>query len=572
LRLKNKLIEGKEKAVLDLRIDNATIYDGSGADPQTGSVGVKDGRICEVGEIAGEARTRVDARGLALMPGIVDTHTHYDAQITWDPYANPSPALGVTTVVMGNCGFTIAPCRPPDRDLTMRNLTHVEGMSLDALRNGIDWGFESFPEYLDMLEKKGVGPNVACFVGHSGVRTYVLRDDASKRAADADEVKSMRNIVAEAMEAGACGFATTRSYQHNGEAGIPMPSRLADEHEMITLAGALRDGGKGVLMMTKGSHVPMSWIESLAAAADRPYLVAALLHSNMAPELAFNDLADIAAARTRGRRMYGAVSACPLTFEFTFHEPYPLEGFRCWKPLMQMDDAAFRTALADPKLRAAVREELQERSLRVFNGEWDKLFVAQAADAAHADYEGRSMAGLAAASGSDPLDFMLDLALSENLDTLFTATLLNSDENAVGKLLRDDNAIISLSDAGAHLTFLCDAGFGLHVLGHWVREQRQLSLAEAVRKLTSEPAQLFGIRDRGRIERNACADLLLFDPDTVGRGATTRVHDLPAGASRLTTPAMGVHGVWVNGALVADCDGIRADAPRAGRVLRDFDA
>ena len=239
---------------------------------------------------------------------------------------------------------------------------------------------------------------------------------------------------------------------------------------------------------------------------------------------------------------------------------------------MQMDDAAFRTALAEPKLRAAVREELQERSLRVFNGEWDKLFVAQAADAAHADYEGRSVADLAAASGSDPLDFMLDLALSENLDTLFTATLLNSDENAVGKLLRDDNAIISLSDAGAHLTFLCDAGFGLHVLGHWVREQRQLSLAEAVRKLTSEPARLFGIRDRGRIEKNAWADLLLFDPDTVGRGATTRVHDLPAGASRLTTPAIGVRGVWVNGALVADGDGVRADAPRAGRVLRDFDA
>ncbi|UCH49918.1 MAG: amidohydrolase family protein [Betaproteobacteria bacterium] len=557
--------------MLDLRIDNATIYDGSGADPQAGSVGVKDGRICELGEFAGEAQTRIDARGLALMPGIIDTHTHYDAQITWDPYANPSPALGVTTVVMGNCGFTIAPCRPPDRDLTMRNLTHVEGMSLDALRSGIDWGFESFPAYLDMLERKGVGPNVACYVGHSGVRTFVLSDDASKRAADADEVKRMRNIVAEAMEAGACGFATTRSYQHNGEAGIPMPSRLADEHEMMTLSGALRDGGKGVLMMTKGSHVPMSWIESLSAAADRPYLVAALLHSNMAPELAFNDLADIAAAQTRGRRMYGAVSACPLTFEFTFHEPYPLEGFRCWKPLMQMDDAAFRAALADPKLRTAVREELQERSLRVFNGEWDKLFVAQAADAAHADYEGRSVADLAAASGSDPLDFMFDLAQSEDLDTLFTATLLNSDEEAVGKLLRDDNAIISLSDAGAHLTFLCDAGFGLHVLGHWVREQRQLSLSEAVRKLTSEPARLFGIRHRGRVEKNAWADLLLFDPDTVGRGATTRVYDLPAGASRLTTPAMGVHGVWVNGALVADGDGIRAGAACAGQVLRDFD-
>ncbi len=557
--------------MLDLRIDNATVYDGSGAEPQSGSVGVKDGRICELGEFAGEARTHVDAHGLALMPGIIDTHTHYDAQITWDPYANPSPALGVTTVVMGNCGFTIAPCRPPDRDLTMRNLTHVEGMSLDALRHGIDWGFESFPEYLDMLENKGVGPNVACYVGHSGVRTFVMRGDASKRAADADEVKRMRTIVAEAMEAGACGFATTRSYQHNGEAGIPMPSRLADEQEMITLSGALRDGGKGVLMMTKGSHVPMSSIEALSAAADRPYLVAALLHSNTAPELAFDDLADIAAARTRGRRMYGAVSACPLTFEFTFHEPYPLEGFRCWKPLMQLDGSAFRTALADPRLRAAIREELQERSLRVFNGEWDKLFVAQAADAAHADYEGRSVEDLAAASRSDPLDFMLDLALTEDLDTLFTATLLNSDEVAVGKLLRDENAIISLSDAGAHLTFLCDAGFGLHVLGHWVREQHQLSLATAVRKLTTEPAHLFGIRDRGRIEKNTWADLLLFDPDTVGRGATTRVYDLPAGASRLTTPAMGVHGVWVNGALVADANGICAATPCAGRVLRDFD-
>jgi len=558
--------------VLDLRIDNATIYDGSGAAPRSGSVGVSGGRICELGNFEGAARSRLDAQGLALMPGIVDTHTHYDAQITWDPYANPSPALGVTTVVMGNCGFTIAPCRPPDRDLTMRNLTHVEGMSLDALREGIDWGFESFPEYLDMLARKGVGPNVASFVGHSGVRTFVLRDDASKRTADADEIRQMRNIVCEAMEAGACGFATTRSYQHNGEAGIPMPSRLADDEEMITLSGALRDAGKGLLMMTKASDTPMSWIESLCAAADRPYLVAALLHSNVAPELSFNDLADIASGQKRGRRMYGAISACPLTFEFTFHEPYPLEGFRCWRPLMSMNDVAYRKALADPQLRSAFRDELRERSLRVFNGEWDKLFVAQVADSARADYEGRSVAELAAANSTDPFDFMLDLALSENLDTLFTATLLNSDEEAVGKLMRDENAIISLSDAGAHLTFLCDAGFGLHVLGHWVRERRQLSLEEAVRKLTSEPARLFGIRNRGRIEKGCWADMLLFDPATVGRGTTSRVYDLPAGASRLTTPSKGVHGVWVNGALVADGNGVQPNAPRAGQVLREFDA
>jgi N-acyl-D-aspartate/D-glutamate deacylase len=351
-----------------------------------------------------------------------------------------------------------------------------------------------------------------------------------------------------------------------------MPSRLADDEEMIALSGALRDSGKGVLMMTKASDTPISWIESLCAAADRPYLVAALLHSNVAPELSFNDLADIASGQKRGRRMYGAISACPLTFEFTFHEPYPLEGFRCWKPLMKMDDAAYRKALADPQLRNAFREELRERALRVFNGEWDKLFVAQVADNSHTGYEGRSVAELAAASSADPFDFMLDLALAENLDTLFTATLLNSDEEAVGKLMRDENAIISLSDAGAHLTFLCDAGFGLHVLGHWVRERGQMSMEDAVRKLTSEPARLFGIRDRGRIEKGCWADMLLFDPATVGRGASARVYDLPAGASRLTTPSRGVHSVWVNGALVADSNGVRENAPRAGQVLREFDA
>ncbi len=195
----------------DLIIDNATVYDGSGKAPRRTSVAVAGDRIAEVGEVGGEARERVDASGLALMPGIIDTHTHYDAQITWDPFANPSPALGVTTVVMGNCGFTIAPCRPADRDLVMRNLTHVEGMSIEALRAGIDWGFESFPQYLDMLEKNGVGPNVACFAGHSGVRTFIMRGDAPKRAASPDEVKQMRASVAEAMEAGACGCSTTRS-------------------------------------------------------------------------------------------------------------------------------------------------------------------------------------------------------------------------------------------------------------------------------------------------------------------------------------------------------------------------
>ena len=556
----------------DLVIENTTIYDGQGGAPQRASVAVANGRIAEIGKVTGEARSRINAEGLALMPGIIDTHTHYDAQITWDPFVNPSPALGVTTIVMGNCGFTIAPCRPQDRDLTMRNLTHVEGMSLDALRAGIDWGFESYPQYLDMLEKKGVGPNVACFVGHSSVRTFVLGADAPKRAATVDEVKTMRRIVTEAMEAGAAGFATTRSGQHNGEAGIPMPSRLADDHEMTTLSAALRDAGRGLLMMTKAADTPVPWIEKLCEAANRPYLIAALLHSNLAPEATFEDLDNIRAARKRGNRMYGAVSACPLNFEFTMHEPYVFEGLRVWQTLMAMDDKSFRRTLSDHAWRGKLKNELEERSRRMFTGEWNKAHVAQVADAKHAAYEGKSIADLATEAGAHPVDFMLDLALEENLDTVFTATLLNSDEDAVGRMMRDENAIVSLSDAGAHLTFLCDAGFGLHVLGYWVREKKLMPLEQAVRKLTSEPAALFGMKDRGSIAAGKPADLLLFDPRTVGRGPSSRVFDLPAGGSRLTTPATGVHGVWVNGKQVADANGIVKDAPKSGKVLREFAA
>lgn len=554
----------------ELIIENATVYDGSGAAPQRANVAVDGGRITAVGLTGSEARERIDARGQALMPGIIDTHTHYDAQITWDPFANPSPTLGVTTVVMGNCGFTIAPCRPADRDLVMRNLTHVEGMALEALREGIDWGFESFPQYLDMLETKGVGPNVACFVGHSGVRSFVMRGDAPKRAATAQEVTQMRGIVAEAMEAGACGFSTTRSGQHNGEAGIPMPSRLADPHEMTTLSAVLREAGKGLLMMTKGADTPLPMIEELCAAADRPYLVAALLHSNLTPEATFEDLAHIGQAQRRGRRMYGAVSPCPLNFEFTLHEPYVFEGLRAWQPLMSMTEKDFAAALADPALRASLKSELTERSRRMFTGEWEKAFVAQVADPSHAAMEGKSIAALARAANQHPVDFILDLALSEDLDTMFTATLLNSDEEAVGRMMRDENAIVSLSDAGAHLTFLCDAGFGLHVLGHWARDRKLMPIEEAVRKLTSEPAKLFGIKDRGRIAPGNHADLLLFDPATVGRGPSRRVFDLPAGASRLTTPATGVQGVWVNGQRLVDEQGLRKNAPKAGKVLRDF--
>src|SRR4051812_36352218 len=315
----------------DLLIRNALLLDGLGSAPARGSLAVKDGRIAGVGEVDGAASETIDADGLALMPGIIDNHTHYDAQITWDPWVSPSPALGVTTAVIGNCGFTIAPCRPRDRERVMRNLTQVEGMAIDALRAGIRWEFETVPEYLDMLERQGAAVNIAAFVGHSSVRTYVMGDDATRRAATDAEVAAMRNIVLEGLRAGAIGFATSTSPAHNGDGGLPMPSRLADDKELATLAGTLKEAGRGLFMLTKGGQTPMPFLEQLAADSGRPVVVAALFHDSTRPEAVFKELEAIGAANARGHQLVGAVSCCPLTMDFTMRSPYTFESLEAWK-------------------------------------------------------------------------------------------------------------------------------------------------------------------------------------------------------------------------------------------------
>ena len=561
---------------IDLLIRGARVFDGSGGAAFIADVAVHRGRIVNIGVGVGPAAGRgaaevVDADGLALMPGIVDSHTHFDAQITWDTSVRPSPALGVTTAVIGNCGFTIAPCRPQDRDLTLRNLTQVEGMSIDALRRGVRWDFESFPQYLAMLRSQGCVVNVAAYVGHSSVRTYVMGEAAAQRAATPAEVVQMQAIVREAMRSGAVGFSSSTSPAHNGEGGRPMPSRLADDAELAALVGAMAEGGRGVFMLTKGGHTGMPFLESLAQASGRPVMVAALLHNPTNAGAVFDDLEAIAAANQRGHRLIGQVSCCPLTMDFTLASPYPVEGLRSWQRALGLDGDALRTVLAEPAFRAAVRAEIAApATFRLFNGEWDKVHVVETALETHRRLEQRSIAALAGEQGRDPLDFMLDLALAEDLRTVFTAQLLNSDEAAVGRLLNHPHSLVSLSDAGAHLTFFNDAGFGLHLLGHWARDLALMPLEEAVRRLTAHPADLFGLRGRGRIVEGGAADLLLFDPARVGRGPKRRVHDLPGGAARLTTDALGVHGVWVNGRRVADGNGLVDAPPRAGELLTEF--
>jgi N-acyl-D-aspartate/D-glutamate deacylase len=549
----------------DLVIRGALLLDGLRSPARRGDLAVKDGRIVELGRVSGSGEKVIDADGLALMPGIIDNHTHYDAQITWDPGVSPSPALGVTTAIIGNCGFTIAPCRPADRELVMKNLTQVEGMSLEALRAGIRWDFESVPEYLDMLERQGSAVNVAAFVGHSSVRTYVMGEAATQRVATDEEILSMKRIVLEGMKAGAVGFATSTSPAHNGDGGLPMPSRLADEKELRALVGCLKDAGRGVFMLTKGGQTKVSFLEALAADSTRPVVIAALLHNGTNPEAVFQDLREIREANARGRRLVGAVSCCPLSMDFTLRSPYVLEGLESWRPALGLKGDGYRKKIGEVEFRDRIRRELSRPAhFRLFNGEWDKVEVVESR---RKELEQQPVAQLARAAGKDPLDFMLDLALEEDLDTVFNALLLNSDEQAVGRMLRDPCAMVSLSDAGAHLTFFNDAGFGLHLLGHWVRERGLMTLEEAAWRLAGQPAQVFGIGGRGALKPGYAADLLLFDPARVARGPKKRVFDLPAGQPRLTVEPLGVSGVWVNGISLAQAAG-----RLPGRLLRQFAA
>ncbi|HEV7476659.1 MAG TPA: amidohydrolase family protein, partial [Burkholderiales bacterium] len=362
----------------DLVIRNALLLDGMGSPPVVADLAATGGQIVEIGKVKEKGKQTIDADGLALMPGIIDNHTHYDAQITWDPLVAPSPALGVTTAVIGNCGFTIAPCRPADRELVMRNLTQVEGMSLEVLRAGIRWDFESLPQYLDMLERRGAALNVAAFAGHSAIRTYVMGEAATQRAATDHEIDLMKKHVLQGLQAGAVGFSTSTSPAHNGEGGLPMPSRLADEREMRALAGCLKDAGRGVFMLTKGGHTPIAFLEQLAADTGRPVVIAALLHNSTNPESVFKDLDAIEDANQRGHKLLGAVSCCPLSMDFTLHSPYVIEGLEAWQPALPLKGEAFRKIISSPEFRKALRAELSRPAhFRLFNGEWDKVEVIE---------------------------------------------------------------------------------------------------------------------------------------------------------------------------------------------------
>ncbi len=559
--------------MFDLIIKNANIIDGTGLPSFTGDIAVEDGIIVHRGDDLGQAKSVIDAKGLSLVPGFIDSHTHYDAQLTWDPWANPSPKLGVTTIVIGNCGFTIAPCKAEHRELTIKNLTNVEGMSLDALRKGIVWNFETFPEYLDFLESRGVGPNVAAYVGHSSVRVYVMGKDALTRKATEFEILEMEKIVKESMISGGLGFATSTFEGHNGENGVPMPSRLADDKEMHNLIMAMSSFGRGVFMLTRGSNTSIDNIEKWMKGSNRPAIVAALLHNPLSDSSTFKILADISEATNRGTEMWGQVSCRPLSMEFTMESPYLFEGIHAWRPAMECATLElYKNIIEDSNFRSHLLNEIEDDAqVRLFNGDWDKIIVREVQNKKYLPLEGRSIKDIASEANVNPLEWLLDHSLNENgMDTLFIAMLLNSDEEAVGKLLKHPRSNITLSDAGAHLTFFNDAGYGLYMLQKWVRENEIMSIEEAIYNLTGKQADIYRIDQRGRLVPGQYADMMLINPDKVGVSQSYRVNDLPGGSSRLNIDGHGIYGVWINGQRVLEDNSIVNRESLPGKVIRGF--
>ena len=548
----------------DLKIKNAQIIDGTGFKAFHGDIGVIGDTIVERGKNLGLAIETYDARGLTLSPGIIDLHTHYDAQLTWDSSASPSLNLGVTTALIGNCGFTIAPCKPEHRELNIRNLTKVEGMPYETLKKGIDWSYQTYSEYMKLLENKKLALNICSYIGHSALRIWAMGPEAMNREANEEEIIVMEEIVSNAMRNGAIGFSTSTFEGHNGANGIPMPSRFASNSEISRLIKAMAIYGRGIFMITKSNNTSISDIAKLLGEVNRPAMVAALLHNPVKKDWAYNTLEDIKAVQKKGYEIWGQVSCRPLTMEFTMQEPYMLEGLASWKEYMLQDSYENRmNVLKGNSFRKKVLEEIKDTTKnKLFIGNWEKMKLVRTKNVELKHFEGYNICDISLKFNKTPFDWLLDNTISGGIDDLFSAELLNSDNDEVKKLLIHHNSVIALSDAGAHLSLLCDAGYGLELLGKWTRDLKIFSLEEAVNKLTAKQADICRIPKRGRLVPGHYADMILFDPNLIGTSKTYRVNDLPASSERLTVDAIGLKEVWVNGK--------NKNNYKAGRLLKSF--
>jgi N-acyl-D-aspartate/D-glutamate deacylase len=556
--------------MLDLVLKGGRIYDGSGLPSYCADVGVRAGRITSVGRVDEPARRVLNVEGLAVAPGFIDMHTHLDAQVFWDPLASSSNEHGVTSVVVGNCALTLAPCKPEDHDALVGMFCRVEAMPRSVLAACVPWEWTTHAEYLTALAKRPLGLNVATFVGHCAVRQYVMGDASTERPATDDEIGRMEDLVRQGMAAGAFGFSTNYNDRHFCEDGRPIPSRLAEPEETTRLCHAAAEGQHGVLQFTRGGfHVleHMDWYRQLARETGRPLIWQGLLHQWARPDLWKRMLGEAAEGFRQGAAAYPLTNARPFSNRWTMKNAQVFDELPTWRALLFLPLEERLKAFADPDVRAKMRfEAVEDRKPINFSRRWDLVYIRQVQRPEHTAWVNRSVAELAAAEGKDVIDAFLDLALSEDLDTLFENSEVQGDPQAVAAILADPYVLIGQSDAGAHLAY--DAGFGYSTtfLGAWVRDRGVLPLEEAVRKLTFMPASIFGLHDRGLLRPGLAADIAVFDPATVGALDRELVHDLPGGEPRYVQHARGVHYTVVNGEVLME-GGEHAGA-YPGRVLR----
>lgn len=526
-------------------IKGGTVVDGTGSPGFIADVLIEGDRVVAVGHgLTGD--NVIDATGRVVAPGFIDIHTHYDAQVFWDPAMTPSCFHGVTTVVAGNCGFSIAPTRPADRQLIANTLEKVEDMDPASLGAGIPWDFETFPEYLRSVERHGTVLNFAAYIGHTAMRIYAMGEESVGRVATTEEIGRMADMVREAMDAGASGWATSFAVTHRGADGQPIPSRWADKVEIEALCRAVGDSGRGVIGINGGENLSFADVYELQPKVGAPMTYTALLTSKNGAHLKALDIHRV--GRGNGVDVWPQVSCRPLAFSMTLVEPFTLNINPVFAALMPKSLDERRSAYSDPAWRAEALEKWEQKL--ALPPRWDTFEVMEST--VHPDLVGQRLEVVAEAEGKTPFDCMLDLALEEpDLRLRMRAVLLNDDVEGVTTLLQEDQCTLGLSDAGAHVGQLCDAVLATDLLGTWVRERKVLTLEQAVHKLTQVQAELFGFQDRGVLRPGAFADIVVFDPDTVAPGPSRRVRDFPADAERLTADQpVGMHHLLVNGRVV----------------------
>ncbi|MFN0298893.1 MAG: N-acyl-D-amino-acid deacylase family protein [Burkholderiales bacterium] len=554
----------------DLIIRNGTVIDGSGKPGFRADVAVRGRKIAAIGAIGERGKKEIDATGLIVCPGFVDIHTHYDAQICWDPVLGSSAEHGITTVVLGNCGIGVAPSWPEDREINALDLVSLEGLSIDVLKAGIPWKWETFVDYMKFAASQRPGVNLSFLMPMATLRRYVMRKAAVERAATEDETQQIASLLKEAMEAGANGFSTTTISRQKGWQGAPLACTLASLDELRAYARVLKEMGRGVIQLNCAYNLgslsddEFVLLDMLTSESGRPVTWSGGVSRGDQPGALAIYLKKIEPLVARGSKPQG--TSRPLTVEVNLNNPFVMTDLDAGKKVLGQPKDVQKKHYADPAFRKQVKEEYAKGG-KLFSSAWIDAQVLRVGSPGMEKYLRRTVREIAAEQGKEPIDVFFDLALEDDLNLRYLGAIANVEPECVGQQINDDRILLGMSDGGAHVDMLLESNYTTYILGHWVREKKIMSLERAIYRMTSEPAKLFGITDRGLLATGLAADITVFDQDTVGSAmkATHVNRDLPGGGARLYVESSGISHVIVNGEPLFDHGKVQDG--RAGEIL-----